>query len=207
MDVSENTELLFSEVVRLVQAGDSEGMTALYGFLSRGLRPYLARQVDAQDIQDKLHDVFLEVVRAIQRDQLRDPECLIAFARTVARRKVAVHIATMARGRRDQAGFESVSHLPSALGTPEGELISRQHKEMVGKTLIQLSNRERDVLTRFYCQEQDQAQICAEMGLTDTQFRLLKWRSKARFAQLSRKVLLGHLGVARSSARAKAIPA
>ncbi len=207
MSVPENEEALFSEAVRLVQAGDSAGMAALYDFLSRGLRSYLARQLAPQDMQDKLHDVYLEVVRAIQKDQLRDPQRLIAFARTVARRKVAVYIDTAARGRRDEAGFESVFHLPSALRTPEGELIARQHNEVVGKTLVRLSGRERDILTRFYLQEQDQAQICAEMGLTDTQFRLLKWRSKARFAQLSRKVLLGHLGVARSPARATAIPA
>jgi RNA polymerase sigma-70 factor (ECF subfamily) len=206
MGGSEDTEIPFSEVIRLVQSEAPEGMTVLYSFLSRGVRPYLARQVAPQDIQDKIHDVFLEVVRAIRRDQLRDPERLIAFSRTVARRKVAVHIDMAARRRRDEIDFESVFSLLSAPHTPEGELISRQHREMVDKTLIRLSSRERDVLMRFYFEEQDQAQICAEMGLTETQFRLLKWRSKARFAELSRRLLLGPHGVAPSAARAKATP-
>jgi RNA polymerase sigma-70 factor, ECF subfamily len=207
MHGSGDTELPFSEAIRLVQSGDPEGMALLYGFLSRGVRPYLARQVAPQDIQDKIHDVYLEIVRAIQRDQLRDPERLIAFARTVARRKVAVHIDSATRRRRDESAFESVGKLPSTLSTPEGELISRQLNEVVGKTLERLSERERDVLTRFYFQEQDQAQICSEMGLTETQFRLLKWRSKARFTELSRKILLGRRRVPRNAAPVKAIPA
>ena len=50
-----------------------------------------------------------------------------------------------------------------------------------------LSEREREILSRFYMQEQTQQQICLEMGLTHTQYRLLKWRSKAHFEELSRK--------------------
>jgi hypothetical protein len=38
------------------------------------------------------------------------------------------------------------------------------------------------VLSRFYLFEQPQEQICAEMNLTATQFRLLKSRAKTRFA-------------------------
>lgn len=207
MSALEKDEALFSDVVRLVQAGDSEGMTRLYSLLSRGVRVYLARQLAPQDIQDKIHDVYLEVVRAIQQDQLRDPERLIAFARTIARRKVAVYIDVAAHRRRDETDLDDIGKLPSPLSSPEGELISRQHREVVDRTLIRLSGRERDILTRFYFEEQDQAQICAEMDLTETQFRLLKWRSKARFAELSRKILLGRRGVARGTAPVKAIPA
>jgi hypothetical protein len=37
--------------------------------------------------------------------------------------------------------------------------------------------------------EQTQEQICAEMNLTETQFRLLKSRAKARFGELGRRAL------------------
>ena len=42
---------------------------------------------------------------------------------------------------------------------------------------------------RFYLREQTPEEICDEMGLTETQFRLLKSRAKARFAELGRKKL------------------
>ena len=206
MSGAEDTVMPYPEVVRLVQAGGDEGMTALYGFLSRSVRPHLLRRMSVQDATDALHDIFLEVVRAIQRDQLRDAKCPMGFARTVARRRVALYLGILIRTRRDQAEFAEVLHLCATPG-PERELIYRQQREVVGKALIQLSSRERDVLIRYYFEEQDQEQICSEMGLTETQFRLLKWRSKARFAELSRKILLGRRGMARSAAPVKAVPA
>jgi RNA polymerase sigma-70 factor (ECF subfamily) len=52
-----------------------------------------------------------------------------------------------------------------------------------------LSDRDREILTRFYLDEQTQEQICGEMNLTETQFRLLKSRAKARFGELGRRKL------------------
>lgn len=52
-----------------------------------------------------------------------------------------------------------------------------------------LTARDREILMRFYLEEQSQDQICTEMGLTETQFRLLKSRAKTRFAEMSRKAL------------------
>ena len=52
-----------------------------------------------------------------------------------------------------------------------------------------LSERDRDILIRFYLKEQPQEQICKEMALTETQFRLLKSRAKAKFGEIGRKKL------------------
>jgi DNA-directed RNA polymerase specialized sigma24 family protein len=49
------------------------------------------------------------------------------------------------------------------------------------------SRRDREILTRFYLLEQSQEQICEEMGLNDTQFRLLKSRAKQRFSDEGRR--------------------
>jgi DNA-directed RNA polymerase specialized sigma24 family protein len=57
------------------------------------------------------------------------------------------------------------------------------------KVLRGLSARDREVLTRFYLHEQSQEQICREMNLTGTQFRLMKSRAKARFGELGRRRL------------------
>ena len=59
------------------------------------------------------------------------------------------------------------------------------------RVLKGLSSRDREILTRFYLQEESQEQICREMKLTDTQFRLLKSRAKARFGEMGRRKLEG----------------
>lgn len=175
------------DLVRRVQRGDAAGMAELYEYISNGLRPYLARQLRAQDFQDKVHNVFVDVVIAIQRGQLREPHRLMGFARTIARRKVSVYIDAAASARRNQVDIGSVFWLASPRSTPETEMISREHQDIVRSTLAHLSEREGEILSRFYMREQSQQQICLEMGLTHTQYRLLKWRSKARFEQVSRR--------------------
>ncbi|MGA2595136.1 MAG: antitoxin Xre/MbcA/ParS toxin-binding domain-containing protein [Bryobacteraceae bacterium] len=52
-----------------------------------------------------------------------------------------------------------------------------------------LAPRDREILARFYLDEQSQDRICAEMGLTEAQFRLLKSRARARFSELAQKAL------------------
>jgi RNA polymerase sigma-70 factor (ECF subfamily) len=196
----------FPQVVKLVQAGDADGLSTVYDLLSRGLRPQIARRVDHQDVPDILHDVFLEVVSAIQQNQLRDARRLMGFARTIGRRKVALYMGVLIRKRRDQDQFTAVfqhHHSPC----PERMLISRQHKELAARTLIQLPERERFILVRFYLQEQTQEQICEDMGLSATQFRLLKWRAKARFEQLGQRTLLGKRRGPRGEQRMPAVPA
>jgi hypothetical protein len=47
-----------------------------------------------------------------------------------------------------------------------------------------MSRREFEVLSRFYLREQPRERIQLEMGLTETQFHLLKSRAKARLTRL-----------------------
>jgi putative toxin-antitoxin system antitoxin component (TIGR02293 family) len=47
---------------------------------------------------------------------------------------------------------------------------------------------EQEILKRFYLDEQSAVEICAVMGITETQFRLIKSRLVARIVELSRMV-------------------
>lgn len=179
--------LPFDDLVQSVQMGDPRGMLDLYECISSGLRPYLARQLRPQDYRDKIHNIFVDVVVAIQRGQLRDPERLMGFARTIARRRVSTYIDAAASDRRNHVEIGSLFGLASPRATPEQEMVSQEQRELVRLTLARLSEREAEILSRFYLQEETEIQIRSEMGLTHTQYRLLKWRSKAHFEQLSRK--------------------
>jgi DNA-directed RNA polymerase specialized sigma24 family protein len=187
-------------LVRRVQKGDAGGMLDLYDYILAGLRPYLARQLRPQDYRDKIHSIFVDVVMAIQQGQLRDPERLMGFARTIARRKVSLYIDAAASDRRNLVEIGSLFGLACPGATPEQEMVSREQRELVRLTLARLSEREAEILSRFYLQEQTETQIRSEMDLTHTQYRLLKWRSKAHFEQLSRKQLASrHLQVLRAN--------
>jgi RNA polymerase sigma-70 factor (ECF subfamily) len=176
-------------LVSQVKAGEDSGMEQLYKLFSRGIRYYLCRQLGPQELEDKVHDTFLIVVNAIRRGDLREPERLMGFVRTVVRRQVAAYIEQAVHNRREQADLETGITVADRKQNPEQEAMLRQKAELMKSTLNALSQRDRDILVRFYLNEQSQEQICREMDLTETQFRLLKSRAKAKFGEIGKKKL------------------
>jgi RNA polymerase sigma-70 factor, ECF subfamily len=176
-------------LVGRIRTGKTDGLEELYLLFSKGIRFYLCRQLGPQELDDKVHDTFLVVVQAIRRGELREPERLMGFVRTIVRRLVAAHIDRVVHTRRDQMDLELTMRIADPAENPEETAIFRQRTDLINWVLDELSVRDREILTRFYLREQGQDQICSEMALTDTQFRLLKSRAKSRFGELGKKKL------------------
>jgi len=185
----ESSSFDWPKLVRKIQDGDDAGMEDLYRIFARGVRFYLCRQLGPQELDDKIHDTFLIVVRAIQRGDLREPERLMGFVRTVVRRQVAAHIDHVVHSRREELHLDVGVRVADRRQNPEQSAVLRQKIEFMRAILQKLSARDREVLTRFYLNEETQEQICAEMHLTETQYRLLKSRAKARFGELGKRKL------------------
>ncbi|HZU24706.1 MAG TPA: sigma-70 family RNA polymerase sigma factor [Bryobacteraceae bacterium] len=179
----------WAELVERIRQHDPSGLEDLYSIFSRGIRFFLCRQLGPQELDDRVHDTFLIVVNAIQRGDLREPERLMGFVRTVVRRQVAAYIDRLVHSRREQIDVDSSCRIADRTANPEQTLASREITEMMLGILRSLSERDREILTRFYLREQSQEQICTEMELSETQFRLLKSRAKARFGELGKKRL------------------
>ena len=179
----------WADLVAQIKAGEDSGMEQLYKLFSRGIRYYLCRQLGPQELEDKVHDTFLIVVNAIKRGDLREPERLMGFVRTVVRRQVAAYIEQAVHTRREQTDLESGVTVIDRTQNPEREAMARQKAELMRSALDALSARDREILVRFYLQEQPQEQICREMSLNETQFRLMKSRAKAKFGEVGRKKL------------------
>lgn len=187
---SPNTENVdWRDLVDRVRRGDAEGMEELYRIFAKGIRFFLCRQLGAQELDDKIHDTFLIVVQTIQRGDLREPERLMGFVRTVVRRQVAACIDNLVHSRREELDIEQGGRIADRRSNPEQNLLFRQKVALMKSVLCELSDKDREVLTRFYLHEQDQEKICEDMNLTETQFRLLKSRAKARFGELGRRRL------------------
>ncbi len=182
-------DLNLQDLVDRIRAEDPSGMEDLYRIFSKGVRFYLCRQLGAQELEDKVHDTFVIVVQAIRRGDLREPDRLMGFIRTVVRRQVAAHIDVAIQSRREHLGIEGGPSLVDSSGDPEENFIIQQKAELMEKVLGGMPKRDREILTRFYLDEQPQDQICREMRLSETQFRLLKSRAKSRFGELGKKKL------------------
>lgn len=172
------------------RAGDSAAIEDLYRLLARGIRFFLCRHLGPQDLDDRVHDTFLTIVKSIQNGGLREPERLLGFVRTIVRRQIAAYIEESVLARREHAELEVGGRVADHRHDPEQQMMREQRVQLMLQVLRSISPRDREILTRFYLYEQTQEQICEEMGLTDTQFRLLKSRAKARFAELGRRRLI-----------------
>ena len=181
------TEASWAGVVERIRRGDPTGMEELYQVFSKGVRFFLYRQLGPRDLDDKVHDVFLIVAQSIRKGDLREPERLMGYVRTVVRRQVAAHIEDVVQERRNQTDLEGTLVLSDHKPNPERGAIERQNEELAMRVLNSIGKRDREVLIRFYLDEQTPDQICKAMKLTETQFRLIKSRAKARFGELGKR--------------------
>lgn len=177
----------WAELVEKIRQSDPGGLEELYRVFSRGVRFYLCRQLGPQDLDDRVHDTFLVVAQAIQRGELREPERLMGYVRTIVRRQVAAQIEDNVLSRRQQFDLDWGLAVRDTNSNPEQAAIRQENQQIAVKVLKSIAPRDREILIRFYLWEQSAEKICAEMGLTDTQFRLLKSRAKARFGQLGKR--------------------
>jgi RNA polymerase sigma-70 factor (ECF subfamily) len=172
-----------------IRAGDPIAMTELYSVFTRGIRYLLLRSLGMEELDDRVHDCFVIVTEAIRSGELRDPARLMGYVRTVVRRHIAASIDDAINKRRTTVEFEdSVFTISDWKNNPEQNLLARQRAEIARRVFNGVSRRDREILSRFYLQEQPQEKICEEMGLSYNQFRLLKSRAKARFGKLGQRL-------------------
>jgi RNA polymerase sigma factor (sigma-70 family) len=177
------------ELVARIQSDDTLALEELYRIFARGIKYQICRQLGPQDLEDKVHDCFLIVVQAIRRGELREPDRLMGFVQTVVRRQIAAYIETVVQNRKQMTELETGRIVADFGRDPENSIMDQEEEELAYRVLKGISRRDREILIRFYLREEPQEVICEKMNLTETQFRLLKSRAKARFGEMGRRRL------------------
>jgi RNA polymerase sigma factor (sigma-70 family) len=176
-------------------------MEALYNVFTTGIKLHLWRQLGAQDLNDAVHDLFIVVTEQIQNGEVRDPERLMGYVRTIVRRHVAGEIEHRLAERRTTCTSDYHPPLRDRAATPERFIMDRQIFDLTLQILKALSKREQEVIRRFYLKDESPDEICGAMGLTETQYRLIKSRAKQRLGELCRRRMQLRKGFGSSSPR------
>ena len=176
----------WSETVQEIRDGNEAGVETLCAAVSEYVRALLFHSVEAQAVDDHVQEVMIIVLGAIRSGELWDPNCLMAFVRTVTRRQATIHIRRAIMLRRRLIPVEFAAPVAPFDESPEARLSQQQRVAAIGIMLQRLCPRDREILTRFYGEEQDSPHICREMQLTSTQFRLYKSRALAKCVQSTR---------------------
>jgi RNA polymerase sigma-70 factor, ECF subfamily len=176
----------WAQLVVQIQNGNTNSVEYLYRAVEESSRSRLRRRVDRELVDDKLHDVLVSVLEAIYSNELRDPSRLMGFVSTVARRRIANHIRTQIDSRRRVVKLE-LSECPALdRDSPEASALDHDRKKLIARFFRKISARDREILVRFYLREESPKQICQQMSLSATQFRLFKSRALARCTEYAR---------------------
>ena len=167
-----------AHIVRLLLAGDPLGGELLYQQYARGLS-LLARRHSPQHAEDCLHDTLIGAMEQIKAGKLSTPAALPGYLITILKRIAWARNLEASKRAGNQDTFDTVvTTYPDQREWPSQRIEVEERARLMKDGLRRLKPKEREILTRFYLQEQTPKAICEVMGLTDTQFRQLKFRSK-----------------------------
>ena len=171
----------------MIRGGHPAGLEQLYA-MARNFTFFIMRQLGSDDLQDKVHDIFVTAATAISAGKLRDSERLTPFLTTLTRFYTYGQIDRRVVRRKYVTQLEH-ANIPDRRTNLENSVYKKQKMLIVRDILNSMPKRDRDVLERFYVLEQTKEQICQEMNLTPTQFRLLKSKAKNTFAKMGQRRL------------------
>jgi RNA polymerase sigma-70 factor (ECF subfamily) len=177
--------------------GDAAALTRALHHDYPGLVSLLVRRVgDPQLAHDVLHDAIVTALDKLQSGAAVPPDVLAGFVFRTAMN----HLRNHRRHQRVQGedGTPPESLVDETRGGPAEQAEQSGMRELVRRVLQHLSShRDREMLVRFYLDEEDKMQICESFALTGAQFDRVIYRARDRLRALlersgcSRMDLLG----------------
>ncbi|HEX3128474.1 MAG TPA: sigma-70 family RNA polymerase sigma factor [Thermoanaerobaculia bacterium] len=179
-------EVPASDLVRRIQDGDSAADSELVSRFSEGLSFLLRRWTRDRTVADDLfQETFRLALEKIRKGEVRDPERLAGFLRSLAKNLSIEHYR---RGSRREVREEELG-AAAEMSAPDtgqlGHLLRQEKAALIRRVLEELgSERDRQILFRFYIAEEDKEQIRSDLGLTGPEFNLVLFRARRRYREL-----------------------
>src|SRR5688500_8552931 len=179
------------DVVARIAAVDRAAEAHFVSSYLRGVRALVRRRCRPGDpaVEDLVQDVLSRVLERLRAGAIRDAAALPAYV------QATIAYATNAeyRMRRPAEGIEAIEDLP-ATDNPADQLDSSRRASLLRNLLAQLPvPRDREILVRFYLEEQDKDEVCRSLGIEASHFHRVVFRARERFRQLLDGTDIGEL--------------
>ncbi len=170
------------DLVARIAAGDRAAEAHFVSTYLRGVRALVRRRCRPNDpaVEDLVQDVLSRVLERLRAGAIRDAAALPAYV------QATIAYATNAeyRMRRPAEGMEAIADLPAS-DNPAEQLDSSRRAAILRRLLAQLPvPRDREILVRFYLEEQDKDEVCRSLGIEASHFHRVVFRARERFRQL-----------------------
>ncbi len=174
-----------ARIVHAVRSGTSAAESELVERYSRGLRYFLQRRTgDQERARDLLQETLAIAIEKLRSTDLDNPERLAGYLRGIA---VPVAMNAGRRRKREPYSMEvdALEQVPDNEPRQFQYVASAQTAAAVRELLASMPvERDRELLMRFYVQDQDKEEICAALGLDSLHFNRVLFRAKGRFRKL-----------------------
>ncbi len=179
-----------ARLVDRIRSGDANAERELVERFGRGLTILLRRSSrDPSVAEDLYQETFRLALEKIRRGDVREPEKLGGFLAGLARNLVIEHYRRSAQ-RPTGSDDEAARSLADSATGPLERLLKRERIEIVRRLLSELdSERDRQILFRFYIAEEAKSLICADLGLGSLHFNRVLFRARERFRELFEEAL------------------
>ncbi len=175
-----------ADLVRRIRNGDPRAEEELIARFGEGLTFLLRRWTRGHsDAEDLYQETFRLALEKIRRGEVRDPERLAGFLRSLARNLSIEHYRKAARRGAREEEIETAADTANPDTGQLGQLLRKEKVTLVRRLLEELgSDRDRQILFRFYIAEEDKESIRTDLGLTAPEFNLVLFRARRRYRDL-----------------------
>lgn len=175
-----------SDLVKRILAGERAAEEELVRRYHRGISIIIRRIAkDSFTTEDLCQETFRLVLEKVRRGDLREAEKLSGFVCSVARNLAIHHV----RRPDPLEGVEEIASFCDPSPNQLSVLLEKERSTIVRRILKELkSERDRQILFRFYISEEDKEIICADLGLSSQHFNRVLYRARERFRELCQQV-------------------
>lgn len=168
-----------SDLVSRIQQGDMLAEKHMIQRYQRGLMYALRRKAngDTAIADDICQETWRIVIEKVRDGSVRQPDKLAAFILQTGNNQMIMHFRRNASSKNnneiEQTDDENTGPSNNYERERKGKLVRRVLQELA-------TDRDREILTRYYLQEQDKGEICLALELSDLHFNRVLFRAKQR---------------------------
>jgi RNA polymerase sigma-70 factor, ECF subfamily len=179
-----------ADLVSRIRAGDQQAEAELVERFGRGVLMIVRRSTGNAAVSDDLYqDTFRIALEKVRQGALRESEKLSAFICSVARnlvieyfRRTARHESLTEIAEADRPPYSAPNQLEAVLQNERAAIVRQVINELP-------TDRDRQLLFRFYVVEDEKEKICADLGLSSLHFNRVLHRARERYRELYEKAV------------------
>lgn len=176
-----------ADLVERIISGDASAETQMVHRYQKGLITMLrVRSRDTAVADDITNETWSLVLVKIRGNELRDSSKLAAFILQIGRNLLLMHYRKNQKHKYESE--DAIVNTATSDPSPEQQLENKQLGVTLGRVLGELKQeRDRQILRRFYVDQEEKDVLCDELGLSHQHFDRVLFRARERFRALIAK--------------------